>query len=247
MVNVTLDAIIRRYLALNQLPLHYYVPMLVIAKQGLEEMHFDTLGKVKHVVLTASEGYQITLPTDYVEAVMIGQEFGDKVRPMGYDRNMNSRDNDDTAFDQYADQLEFGPTSLSTSPYIESYFNEYGNFLGKQFGRNVVWEESYTVNREEGFIRLNNKLAAGIDVHLIYLSLPEKVSNQSVVHPFAQRSLIEFIGWQKSVYFKEKDTIQYKRNEYYNEYRKLRARLNKMTTVEIKRAVRRNVNLAVKG
>jgi len=81
-VNVTLDAIIRRYLALNRLPMHYYVPMLVIAKQGLDEMHFDTLGKVKYEVLEVDDAHQVELPDDYVEMVGILTETGDKMRPI---------------------------------------------------------------------------------------------------------------------------------------------------------------------
>jgi hypothetical protein len=246
MENVTLDAIIRRYLALNRLPLHYYVPMLVIAKQGLEEMHFDTLQKVKHVVIPVSAGFEAPLPSDYVEAVAVAAEIGDKIKQIGYDRTLNVRDNDGDAFEESADQYYSGVSLNSTGLFIENYFNEYGAYNGKLFGRNVTWTDSYTINRDLGIIRVNNKSDITA-IHLVYLSLPEKVNNKSLIHPFAQRALIEFINWQKSRYFKEGNVMKYNEQQFYNEYRKLRARLNKLSTVEIKRAVRRHVNLAIKG
>lgn len=244
--DITVDSIIRRYLAMSGLPLHYYVPMLVIAKQGLEEMHYDALQKIKHAVLAVSDAYEATIPSDCVEIISIGSEAGDKIRTFGFDRTMNNNDNGGEAFETVSDQSVYGQNYNSTNAYLENFFNEYGDFKGKQFGRKVVWDESYTYDRDLGLIRLNNKNTEE-EIHLIYLSLPEKVSNKSVIHPFAQRALIEFIGWQKSVYFKEKDMIAYKRNEFYQEYRKLKGRMNKLTTIEIKRAIRRDSNLAVKG
>jgi hypothetical protein len=244
-VTVTVDAVIRRFLALSQLPLHYYVPMLVVAKQGLDEMHFDTLQKVKHVTLTLDATFEAELPADFVEAVAIGINVGDKVRSIGFNDRLNDADDAGAGFEETADQ--YASTQYNaTGTFLENFFNEYGDFKGQQFGRKLTWSDSYTINREEGFIRVDNKSEA-TEVHLIYLSLPEKISNKSIIHPFAQRALLEFLGWQKAVYFKELREVQYKRNEFYNEYRKLRARLNKLTTVEIKRAIRRNINMAVKS
>lgn len=242
--NVTIDAIIRRHLALNRLPLHYYVPMLVIAKQGLEEMHFDTLGKVKIAVLTVTAANEAVLPDGYVEAIMIGVETGDKVRAIGMNNTINPKDNAGAAFEESADQYSVGQ-GFPDDEYIDSFYDEYGHFKGQQYGRVLTWSDSFTINRDLGIIRVDNKFE-GDEIFLMYLSMPEKVTNKSVLHPFAQRALSEYIGWQKAVYFKEGNLIQYKRNEYYNELRKLRARLNPLTTVEIKRAVRRNINLAVK-
>jgi hypothetical protein len=246
MVDITLDAIIRRYLSLARLPMHYYVPMLVIAKQGLDEMHFDSVGKLKRVVLPVSDGNEVTIPSDCVEVVAVGYETGDKIRDFGFDRRLNPRDNSGAAFPSTSDQYVYGQNFNNIGTYLENFYNEYGNYKGKQFGRNVTWDEGYTVNLELGIIRIDNKNSA-TEVHLSYLTLPKKTSNKSVIHPFAQRAVLEFIGWQKAVYFKEYREIDYRRREFYNEYRKLRARKGKMTATEIKRAMRRNVNLAVKG
>ena len=102
--DITIDAIIRRYLTMSGLPLHYYVPMLVIAKQGLEEMHFDALQKVKHAVLAVSSAYEAVIPDDCIDIITLGTEVGDKIRAFGFDRTMNNNDNGGLAFDTVSDQ-----------------------------------------------------------------------------------------------------------------------------------------------
>lgn len=245
MNEVTLNDIIRRYLAMKRLPLHYYLNALLVAKQGLDEMHFDTLNKVKYAVLPVTN-HEITLPADLVDVIDIGIEVGDKVRKLGFNRSINPRDNSGQSFEITTDQYGQAQGIYPQTDFVENYYNNYGSFNGKQFGRNTTFEESYTVNLDLGIVRIDNKMD-DTELLLIYLSKPEKVSNQSVIHSFAQRALLEFIGWQMAYYFNEKDAIAYKRNEFYNEYRKLRARMNRISTTEMVRSIRKKINLTVKN
>lgn len=242
--NVTLDSIIKRNLAMSSLPIHYYVPQLVMAKRGLEEMHFDTLQKVKYETLTPTNN-EVALPSGFVAEVFVGIEYGDKVRTIGLNPKINNRDNSGNAFDQTADQYSYNYGESFDSVFLSRHFNEYGSFVGGMYGRNVVWTQSYNINRDLEIIRLDNKSEI-TSVHLVYLSMPEKVSNQSVVHPFAQQALIDYIEWQWAEYNKDQD-YQIKRKEFYNQYRILRGRMNKMTTVEVIRALRRNIQLSIKN
>lgn len=240
--NVTLDSIIRRNLSMMGLPLHYYVPMLVMAKNGLDEMHFDTLQKVKYATLTPVNN-EITLPNGYVEEVIVGIEYGDKVREIGYNDKINKRDNSGNAFDEYGQQYSLLYAETSDGTWAETQYNEYGDFMGRLYGRNVQWTQSYTINRDLGIIRLDNESLI-TSVHLVYMTMPEKVSNKSVIHPFAKQALTDYIEWQWAEYNKDKD-YPLKRKEFYNQYRILRGRMNKLTTVEIKRSIRRHIRLSI--
>jgi len=251
MIDITIDSIIRKQLSMMGLPIHYYVPMLVIARRGLEEMHFDTLQKVKYALLTIDAANEALLPADYVELVYAGIEHGDKVRNIGQNDDMNARDNGGVAFPQTENQYRY---SLGL-PGVDTFlFDEYGQFKAGQFGRNVTWDESFKINREEGFVRVDNKSNI-TQLHLVYIGMPEKISNKSVIHPFAQQALMDYINWKWAEYtvnrnqystWREPDYL-IKRREFYNQYRILRGRKNKMTTVEIKRAIRRNIKLSVKN
>jgi hypothetical protein len=246
MVDITLDAIIRRNLAMRKLPLHFYGPMLVFAKRGLEQMHFHSLHKVKTVVLTLDTDLMTAdLPDDFVEEVAVGVETGDKVRPIGYNHRINTRDDEGEPFEQAADVYTLDVGFLFGGIILENYYNEYGDFKGRFFGRPVTFTDSYTILRDLGKIRVDNKSDL-TTVHLTYLSMPEKVSDKSVIHPFAQQPLHSWINWQWAQYNQDKDQ-ELRRRDYFNDLRVLRASLNKMTTTEIKRVVRNKINLAIKN
>lgn len=233
--DITIDSIIRRNLAKRRLPMHYYGPMLVIAKDGLNELHFDMLQKVKYAVLPVDATLKsAALPADYVEAVMVGYEIGDKVRPIGFNKSINKRDDEGTAFEEPVDLY-----------LIEEIYQQYGGYKGRNFGRPVTFTDSYTINRELGIIRIDNKSDL-TELHLIYLSLPEKVSNKSVIHPFAKKALEAFVDWEWAIYNKEKD-VDRKRFEFFNWHRILGARMNKLTTVEIIRSARKNIRMSIKN
>lgn len=242
MVDITLDAIIRRNLVAMGLPIHYYVNMLVLARRGLQELHFDTLQKVKHAVLSVDSANEATLPTDYVESVYVGIEVGDKVRHIGDSGRINKRDNSGVAFDQVNNQYRYAFGSPGADLF---FFDEFGQFISGQFGRNTTWTDDYTINRDLGILRVDNKSNI-TSVHLVYLSLPEKVTNRSVVHPFAEQALTDWVSWKWAEYTKDK-MLGYYKSLFYNAHRILRGRKNKMTTVEIKRSIRRNTRLSVKG
>lgn len=244
-VDVTLDSIIRRNLAKRKLPLHYYSPLLVIAKEGLDEMHFDSLQKLKFVTIAIDATLKTgPLPSDYVEAVAVGFESGDKVRPVGHNHRLNER-NSGAAFEQKDPLYALGTGFYVGGFLLENAFNEYLGYKGREFGRPVTFTDAYTILREAGLIRIDN-ISTITTIQLVYLSLPEKVSNKSVIHPFAKKSLDTYIDWQWSVYNKEKDQ-EMRRRDFYNNYRGLRSRLNKMTTVEIKRIVRNKFGLDIKN
>jgi hypothetical protein len=245
-VDITIDSIIRRNLAKRKLPLHYYSPLLVIAKEGLDEMHFDSLQKVKIATLSLDPDLMTaTLPVDFVEEVAVGIETGDKVRPIGYNHRINKRDDGGVPFTQEHDVYTLGTGYVIGGTLLENIYNEYLGYKGRNFGRPVTFTDSYTILRELGKIRIDNKSTED-SVQLTYLSLPEKVTNKSVIHPFAKKALDSYINWQWALYNSEKDQ-ELRRRDFYNDYRILRGRLNEMTTTEIKRVVRNKFVLAIKN
>jgi hypothetical protein len=243
-LNINIDSIVRRNLAKRRLPLHYYGPMLVMAKDVLEELHFDSLQKTKIIEITLDSNKQGDLPVDFVDEVIVGFEVGDKVRPLGFSDQLNKKTTSDP-FEQAADIYSLG-TGLGVSGILlESYYNEYLGYNGRNFGRPVTFTDSYTILRDTGKIRLDNKTEI-TKIHLVYLTLPEKISNKSVIHPFAKKALDTGIDWEWAKYNKDKDQML-RRADFYNERRIVNARKNKMTTTEIKRAVRKSFMLAIKN
>lgn len=246
-VDVTVDNVIRRVLAMKGVPIHYYLPMLIIAKRGLEEMHFDTLQKMSYVQLTlpTSGDKIVNLPSDYVEYVDIAFEVGDKIKSIGRNEHLNRRDNSGAAFDVVVAQQTPATSYNIPALWLPNFYNEYGTNKGRMFGSNLTWEKSFTVNRELGFIRVDNNFTVSTKLHMIYLTLPQKISGQSVIHPFAQNALIDYCLWKWEQYTGGPMTAVL-RHEYFESYRKLRARLSKASVTEFVRSLRRHNNLAIK-
>lgn len=239
---VTLDSIIRRNLAMRKLPLHYYFPALVFAKRGLEEMHFHSLQKIKVATIAIDPTLRSgTLPLDFMEEIAVGIEIGDKIRPIGLNSAINRRSDGGVAFPEQTNQDSVFNFSVD---YMEHAYTPYGDYVGRNFGRSTTFTDSYKIVPELNIIRVDNTSDIA-SVQLTYLSMPEKVTGRSVVHPMAQATLHSWINWQWSVYNKEKDQEQ-RRRDYYNDLRIFRASKNKITTTEIKRIVRKSVKLSIK-
>jgi hypothetical protein len=246
--DVTIDNVVRRALAMKGVSLHYYVPMLIIAKRGLEDMQFDTLQKFTYVKLNLpTTGDKIvSLPSDYVDYVKVAIETGDKLRPLGLNTNINRRDNSGAAFE--VKPLQWSPDDSYVVPslWYNNFYDPYGANKGRRFGASQVWENSFTVNREAGFLRVDNNFAEAEAIHLIYLTLPKKVTNQSILHPFAQNALIDYMLWKWAAYTGDRQASEL-RHEYFESYRKLRARMNKGGITDVIRSLRRNNNMAIKS
>lgn len=247
-VDITLDNVIRRTLAMKGLPIHYYVPMLLYSRRGLDEMQFNTLQKVSTAVLTFDAALQVNLPSDYAEAIDIWWEVGDKAKALGFGERMNFRNTNDVAFPVAADQITMSSSFNTPSLWMPNFYNEFGTGKGRLFGSNVIFHNTFTINREAGFIRIDNSNANLITtITLIYLTLPQKNANaQTVIHPFAQNALIDYNNWKWAEYTNDRNTL-IKRKEFYNQYRILRAMMDKMTTVEIMRSLRKHINLTIKN
>lgn len=247
-VDITLDNIIRRTLAMKGLPVHYYVAMLMYARRGLDEMHFNTLQKVSTKILALDSAMQASLPSDYAETVDVWWEVGDKAKALGYGERMNFRDTSDTALPVAADQITLSSAFNTPSLWMPNFYNEFGTGKGRLFGSNVIFHNTFTINREAGFIRFDNQNAGFItSVTLVYLTVPQKNANaQTVVHPFAQNAMVDYLNWKWAEYTKDSDYPN-RRKEFYNQYRVLRAMLDKTSTVEIMRSLRKHINLTIKN
>lgn len=248
--NITLDAIIRRDLAMKKLPLHFYLPFLVLAKRGLEELHFDTLYQIKAVTLSVNAGDMVDMPSGLVDVIFLGVEKGDKVRKYGKNLALNDRLNQDTGVDIPFTE-ETGSLTYESNLYnlgstiLENFYDQNGNYRGRIFGRELDWVDSYKVLRDLGKIRIDNR-SQNETIHLVYLAMPEKVSDQSVIHPYAQSALLAYINWKWSENNSPRE-VSYWRNEFYNEERKLRGRMNEMDITDILRSMRSQFRLSFKN
>jgi hypothetical protein len=207
--------------------------------------------QVKAEVLPVNAGMMIDFPSGLVDVIMVGTEVGDKVKPMGHDTGINPRLNEsspgvDAPFPPGDPLVSFNFSSYnSMGTLLSNYYNEYGDYLGGLYGRGVTFSDSFRVLRDLGKIRLDGAL--DIDKALVvYLKMPEKISSQFQVHPYAQEAMYAFIRWKSLEFSGDRMAARDARAEFYNEDRLLLARMNKMSVTDVLRAVRKNFKLSIK-
>lgn len=234
---ITLDSVIRKYLAKKGLPLHFYLDFMLHGQDCLREMQFNTLRSLEVTTLDVnSDTDLVDLPAECAEPVMVALEIGDKIRPIPEDWRVNNRQNSTKDLD-----FEEGVNYRDVDSDLESFYTSNKEFNGGIFGMVPSYKNSYRILRDSGQLRINNKNEGITKIYLSYLSrTPKQVSSQSVVHPFAENAMYTYMDWKAAENFESNASLNYgKRKEFYNEYRKLRSMLTKWNPEAIVRSLRR--------
>lgn len=251
MTTVTIDKIIRKHLAKKGIPLHYYVDYLLLAQDCLRDMHFDTLQSLEVTTLPVDADTDlVNLPADCVEPILVGIEVGDKIRPLSEDYRVNDRQNSTNDLDfpegsDYRGQDEISHSNYGV--YLDSFYTTNREFRGRAFGFVPTYDQSYRILRDSGQLRINNKNNDVTDIYLSYLSSFKQVSSQSVVHPYAENAMYVYMDWKAADNTNNASLAMYKKREFTNEHRKLRARMAKWSPQKIIRSARRYYQASIKN
>ena len=191
-------------------------------------MSFDVLPSAKTSVPLTIDGYNtVTLPDDCISVISVGVEYNDKIRTLFPSDKLNPRDTG-SAF----------PTDELNPLNDDTALN-----YGREWERGTQFEDTYRVLEDAGKLRIDNRLTEVTEVIVRYIAEPAKINSQSVIHPFAQEALYEFIAWKWAKYHpNNRFDPQIKKRDFDNAYRILRGRRNKMSTKSIIRSIRASRN-----
>ena len=238
MVLTSLDKIVRRTLQKSRVPLHYYIQYLTFANDILRELQFSMLPAAKTVKLTLDANNEADLPVDYVEEIGLYRAVGDKLVQMQHGDDISSFDG--APFPEEAEV--YVPYSIDFS-WVQNIEQD-SAYNTKLFGHTPTTTNKYRIVRDLAKVRVDNNSDL-TEVYLKYITLPEKVTNQTLVHPMAETAISTGLMWLRAFYWKENDVMM-KRQEFYNERRKLKAALNPLNATDLINAMRRTHNQAVK-
>lgn len=247
----TLDNVVRNALSERGYPLHFYLQFLQYGIDALRELNFDTLQNVKSVRLNVNSYKAVTLPCDFVDIVRIGNELGQYVNPLGVKDSYNRLNQFNDAGDKvpYSNvEGDFGIPYDWQGFWGTTYLNSYGEFEGRAFNNVPTYTNSYQLLRERNEIQLDiNYTSATVTLDYITDGVSTDASN--AVHPYALDTIKKYI-----IYRMKESGRQYNlseravaKDDYYNALRVLRARLNDVDTMEIRRSLSRAYNAAIKN
>lgn len=236
MVTVTLDEVIRKTLNKQGLPLHYYIKYLVIARDGLRELNFSILPceKTEELVLDANK--ECILPVDFVGEVALYKAEGDKLIEIPHNSLISSYDN--------TEPFGISDPIFSAGEGVPLYADEFRSDVGRQFGQIYPRVNGYRILTELNKIRVDN--TSDLEkVYLKYVTMPQRVNNKTLIHPFIEPAIVAYINWQVSQYAGDRDMLV-KRQEFYNQRRLAKSNLNRVNITDILSSFRMYHNQAIK-
>lgn len=248
MVYTNLDIITRRTLLEKGLPIHYYAENLYHASACLRELSFDTLKIVNTQLLPINSYNAIDLPDDYVDDVAVCFNWGEVLQPIPHKSSINPlRIHNPTTgdFTSHTNTGQFDNNGLFYGMVGWTWYwniNDYGEPTGRLFGANGGGVNGYKVIKERRQIQLTGDFPTQ-SIVLQYISDGQTANAASLIDPQAISTIQAYQSWKSSP--NANNPYSPEAANYNKERRKLRARLNPLTTVDIKQIIRQNYTAAI--
>jgi len=241
-----ITSIVNNYLLEKNLSIHSFLRCLSFALRALKEIELDIVGKIHSETLTINDFNEIKLPCNYVDWVRIGQVNGQYVVNLGLTQNYNRKLNVLNGI-----QTTYPDPPASTSsfdfPYVYEWFDEHGEFTGRDYGGPGARIDEVMINEERGVISLSANLTGTTTIDLDYIAA-DTANADLKVHRYAEEVIHAFIDW------KYKDHLANRRNydireakeNYYNALRILTARKSDFTPDMVRQIINKRFRQAVK-
>jgi len=240
----TLDKIVRSALSDRGYTMHWYLQFLSYAVNGLRELNFDVLQNIKSVRLPINSYKAATLPIDYVDYVRVGNEVGQYIYPWSEKDDSFNRLN---KFDSQGNKISYGDVEATNGVlpnnwegfWYTNYINDKGEHLGRIFNNRPGYRESFVIIRERGEIQLDVSYT-GNEIVMDYISDGMLLTASNAIHPYAIEAIKAYIFWKQKENGRHFNITerQLAKDEFYNQLRVLKGRMNNMDTGDIIRSVR---------
>jgi len=251
MTYANLDMIVRRSLLEKGYPIHYYAEYMLHAASCIRQLTTDTLKIINSVTLPINNYYAVDLPDDFVDDIALSIPVGNFLKPVPKNDSITPLRITDPATGQYIpykDRTKGQPeTVFGINPSWLWYWNvnDYGEPTGRFYGASGGERANgYKVVKERRQIQLTETFT-GESVVLLYISDGQSVDNATQVDMLAFSCIQAYIDWKTSKNAAMRES--YEARTYFSERRLLRAKLNDLTSMDIKNIARRNYMAAVKN
>lgn len=248
----SLNKIVRSVLLQKQLPMHYYLQFLKYAADCLREETFDSLQQIKTVRIDIDKNTMAApIPCDYVKWVKVGVENGQFIMPLAEQKGINRL----PKYDSSGKKILFGNPGGGENSLWQNYttvcYNDNGEFLGRQYGlggSNLANTFKELPEREE--FQLHQSIVAANDqIVLEYFSDGSCPDNATQITPLAQKCFEAYMDWQYKLHSRSYGLgdSQVAEREFYNQRRKMRARLMKISPADLKKILSKNFKGSIKN
>ncbi len=243
MTTSSLDSIVRGILLRKGFPIHFYIDALIAARDTLRDISMDSLGIINTKIIELDDGFSATLPDDFTDDIECSVLVGQFLRPLVPVRNMNPLIHRDSSGNpaQWGDDNQTADANVFNS-LAAGYFwrtitwNQYGENVGRLFGYNSGYTDTYQIFRERNQIQVNYQVGV-TKIVLKYISDGMNVDAASHIETYAIPTIEAGILWQLKEMNKTYSEGEKERSRqlFNNEHAKLRARKAGWSIAKIKR------------
>ena len=249
----TLDKVVRGALADRLYPMHFYLQFMTYAVSCLRELNFDVLQSVKSVRLPINSYKAATLPVDFVDYIRVGNELGQYIYPWGEKKDSFNRLN---KFDSQGNKIPYGDVEATNGIlpnnwdcfWYTNYVSDKGEHLGRIYNNIPGFRESFVILRERGEIQLDVSYT-GKEIVMDYISDGLSLSAANAVHPYAIETIKAYIFWKMKEHGRQYNMGEREmaKQEFYNQLRVLKARMNNIDTLDIRRSLQEAYGPVIKN
>lgn len=249
MLWTNLDTIVTRRLLELGLPRHYYLEFLLHAAAGVRELSYEVLKMVNTVELPLNSYNAIDLPGDFVDDVAVAIPCGQMLQPVPKNDNISPlRAVSNTGqFVPYTDMDNPGEQTIFGFPAGWAFWwniNDWGEPTGRWFGAGGGARlNGYKLLKERRQIQFTETFTSDSAV-LIYISDGQRADNATQIDVLAWQTIAAWIDWKRSPNEAIKDSPEAR--TFYNERRHLVARLDDLTTTDVKQIIHRAYRASMK-
>lgn len=223
---VTLDTIVRSTLMRRGYSLHWYVQFLKHSADCLRELGFDTLKNVNTKVIPVTAGNVVKLPCDFVDWTKVGTKAGQYVSSLTQNEAISRLHN-------YSGSsiANYGAGSFYNGySYDWNYHNDGGTAFRTMGGTSA----GFKLLRERSEIQLSEQITA-TEIVLEYIGDGTLCDNATKINPYAQAAIEAYVVWQLKEHNRNYGAgeRQLAKQDFINEHKKLRSRLNPITCNDI--------------
>lgn len=248
----TLDKLVRSTLASRNYPMHWYLQFLHYGVQALRELNFDVLQNVKSVRLPVNSYKAATLPIDFVDVIRVGNELGQYVVEWAEREGFNRLNK----FDSQGNKIPYGDIEAANGIlpnnwegfWYTNYINDKGEHLGRIFNNKPSFRNSFQILRERSEIQLDVSYT-GQYITVDYISDGISIDASNKVHPYAAAAIEAYILWKMKEHGRQYNISerQLAKEEFYNQLRVLKGRLNNIDVNDIQRSLSRNYGPTIRN
>jgi len=224
--------------------MHWYLQFLSYAVNGLRELNFDVMQNIKSVRLPINSYKAATLPIDYVDYVRVGNEVGQYILPWAEKKDSFNRLN---KFDSQGNKISYGDIEATNGVlpnnwegfWYTNYINDKGEHLGRMFNNRPGFRESFVILRERNEIQLDVSYE-GTEIVMDYISDGMTLTASNALHPYSIETIKAYIFWKHKEHGRQYNISerQLAKEEFYNQLRVLKGRMNNIDTQDITRSLR---------